>query len=75
MDVKTLGIDQIKWLNMYRSIHLDHWRFILINDQPDWLYVGDWQPGPILAYPSYSDGGYSERQRNLESDRYFYWTS
>ena len=68
MDVKTLGIDQIKWLNMYGSINLNHWRFILINNQPDWLYVGAWKPGHL-------DDGYSERQRNLESDRYYYWTS
>ena len=73
--VKTLGIDQIKWLNKYRTIHLDHWRLVCIDNRPEWIYVGEWRPGPIEPYPSPIDGGYLERQRNIESNRYFYWPS
>jgi hypothetical protein len=73
--VKTLGIDQIKWLNKYRTINLDHWRLIFINNKPDWVYVGEWKPGNIESVPSKNDAGYLERQCNLESNRYFYWPS
>ena len=68
-----LGKDQILWLNTYKTIDLKQWRFILVDNKPEWLYVGDWSPGPIKPYPSKRDGGYSQRQRNLESNRYFYW--
>jgi len=72
-DIKTLGKDQIQWLNKYHTINLDHWRLIVINNQPDWLYIGEWQPGIIKPFPSKLDGGYLDRQRNLEYNRYFYW--
>ena len=68
-----LGKDQILWLNTYKTIDLKQWRFILVDNKPEWLYVGDWSPGPIKPYTSKRDGGYSQRQRNLESNRYFYW--
>ena len=66
-----LGKDQILWLNTYKTIDLKQWRFILVDNKPEWLYVGDWSPGPIKPYPSKRDGGYSQRQRNLESNIYF----
>ena len=68
-----LGKYQILWLNTYKTIDLKQWRSILVDNKPEWLYVGDWSPGPIKPYPSKRDGGYSQRQRNLESNRYFYW--
>ena len=65
--------NQILLVNTYKTIDLKQWRFILVDNKPEWLYVGDWSPGPIKPYPSKRDGGYSQRQRNLESNRYFYW--
>ena len=71
----TLGQDQIKWLNKYGKIKLNQWRVIVINKNPEWLYVGEWRPGPIKPYPSRLDGGYKKRQKNLEYNRYCYWPS
>ena len=71
--VKELNVDQWKWLNKYDSINLKAWRFILLENKPLWCYVGDWKPTNIELYPSINDGGYKERQRNLENDRYYYW--
>lgn len=73
--VKMLGIDQMKWLNKYMKINLDHWRLIFIDNKPDWLYVGEWIEQTIEPFPSKKDGGYLERQYNLESNRYYYWPS
>jgi hypothetical protein len=72
--LQTLGIDQIKWLNKYNTINLKHWRSFIINEKQEWLYVGNWCPGPIEPFPSICDGGYSEREKNLKYNRYFYWT-
>ncbi len=60
--VTSLGEDQIKWLNKYRNINLEQWRYIILENQPQWLYVGNWE-----------DGDYHERQQNLERNRYYYW--
>ena len=68
-----LGKYQILWLNKYKTIDLKHWRSVLVDNKPEWLYVGDWSPGPTKPYPLKCDGGYSQRQRNLESNRYLYW--
>ena len=59
----TLGIDQLKWLKEYMSINLDNWRLILINNHPEWLYVGEYRPEPNEVY---------KRQNNLETNRYYY---
>ena len=67
-----LGKDQILWLNKYRTINLEQWICDLIDKKPEWLYVGDWSPGPIKPYGK-CDGGYAQRHRNLKSNRYFYW--
>ena len=61
-----LSHDQMKWLDVYMSIDLHQWRMIFIGQEPSWMYVGDWD------YIGVWDG-YSERQRNLEEDRYHYW--
>lgn len=58
-----LGADQIKWLAKYNWIHLNDWRVIFLDQDWFWLYVGQQPPDPDNR----------ERQRNLESDRYFYW--
>ena len=69
-----LGKDQILWLNTYnQTINLNQWIRDIIDGKPEWLYVGDWTPGPIKPYPSKCDGGYAQRHRNLKSNRYFYW--
>ena len=34
-DIKTLGKDQILWLNKYHTINLDHWRLFVINNQQE----------------------------------------
>jgi hypothetical protein len=73
LNIKSLGIDQIKWLNKYKSINLEHWRLISINDKPDWYYVGEWKPGIVEPFPSKNDGGYSIRYKNLKNNRYYYW--
>lgn len=77
----TLGIDQWKWLNHYKSINLRQWRMYLLKEhssRPDWYYVGNWEPnGCIKPYDEdpNADGGYMERRRNLKRDKYFYWPS
>ncbi len=77
--IDTLGADQWKWLDKFRSIDLAHWRIEYIKehgDFPQWFYVGKWKPsGLILPYDEDpdADGGYGERFRNLKRDRYFYW--
>ena len=75
--VSDLGKDQWKWLNMYGKINLEHWRFELIGDSPEWVYVGEWTPGPITPWVSHQDpgedGGYTERAKNINSNRYYYW--
>ena len=68
-----LGKDQILWLNTYnQTIDLNQWRRDIIDGKPEWLYVGDWTPGPIKPHGK-GDGGYAQRHRNLKSNRYFYW--
>jgi hypothetical protein len=73
--VKELGKYQYEWLNKYGSIDLCKWRFVLTqNDSyPEWVYVGEWVPGIIEPYPSNKDGGYKQRQSNLEKNIYHYW--
>jgi hypothetical protein len=73
--VKELGKYQYEWLNRYNSIDLSHWRFILTHkhNKPEWVYVGEWKPGIIEPYQSNKDGGYKERQLNLERNIYHYW--
>jgi hypothetical protein len=68
----TLGTDQLKWLRDHGTVDLNHWRLVLADNKPDWVYVGDWRPGPMKPFSSI-DGGYLTRTRNLEKDRYFYW--
>jgi len=65
--VKRLGIYQIEWLNKYNQIHLVHWRMMLLEDAPEWYYVGEWQPGKDI------NKSYIERKKNLISDNYYYW--
>ena len=68
-----LGKDQILWLNTYnQTINLNQWCCDIIDKKPEWLYVGDWTPGPIKPHGK-GDGGYAQRHRNLKSNRYFYW--
>jgi hypothetical protein len=43
------------------------------NTKADWVFVGDWTPDNIEPYPSKKDGGYAERQANLERNVYHYW--
>ena len=65
----TLGKDQWKWLNEYKSIDLQQWRMELLEEHSsttDWYYVGNWQPNVA---------GYEERRQNLKCDKYFYWPS
>ena len=45
--VKTLGKDQHLWIEKYKSINLNHWRYIAIDNRPDWYYVGEWNPVKI----------------------------
>lgn len=73
--VKSLGLDQLKWLNKYMSINLNHWRMIVLNNRPEWVYVGELDPGQIILSSSKKDDAYFVRRRNLESNRYFYWPS
>ena len=65
MNDLKLGKCQWEWLNKYKSIDLQQWRYILINDNPNWLYVGDWK--------SIKKDGYIERQHNIENNIYHYW--
>ena len=71
--VKELGEGQWKWLNKYNNINLQKWRYMFVGDKPDWFYIGDWTPGPTEMAPSTLDGGYYERQNNIEHNRYYYW--
>ena len=71
----ALGKDQLLQSNKYPTNNLEQWRLIVIDNKPDWLYVGDWSLGPTKPYPSKCYFGYSQRQRNLESNRYLYWSS
>ena len=71
LTVKELGPDQIKWLNRYKCIDLCHWRYILINNHPEWLYVGEWEPSLIETHSSRNDGGYSQRQKTLKKTDIF----
>ncbi len=73
-----LGKYQSEWLDKYKNINLDHWRLITISKrgkivENEWMYVGDWKPTDIEPYPSKKDGGYSQRQKNLENNTYYYW--
>jgi len=61
-----LSDDQYNWLELYMSIDLHQWRRIFIGQSSSWMYVGDWDCIGVW-------NGYSERQRNLEENRYFYW--
>jgi hypothetical protein len=76
-EIKELGEDQWKWLNKFESINLNHWRYIIHGRSPQWLYVGEWKPGICTPYNEFgkggADGGYSERKKNLMSNRYYYW--
>lgn len=62
--IKTLGTDQMKWLNKYNEINLNHWRMISIN-KADWFYVGE--------YSSNCEDEYIKRYNNLLINRYYYW--
>ena len=64
-DVRELGDDQWKWLNRFKSIHLDEWRLIVVGSDVTWMYVGRWEPR--------IGDGYTERSENLRMNRYFYW--
>ena len=61
-----LSDDQHDWLELYMSIDLHQWRRIFIGQESSGMYVGDWDCIGVW-------NGYSERQRNLEENRYFYW--
>ena len=52
--VKTLGKDQHLWIEKYKSINLNHWRYIAIDNRPDWYYVGEWNPVKITPLTNYT---------------------
>jgi hypothetical protein len=66
---------QIEWLNKFMSINLHHWRYEIIDDEPEWFYVGEWSATKIMPHPSKCDGGYSKRKQNLKINKYNYWTT
>jgi hypothetical protein len=65
--VKDLGLYQMEWLNKYNQIHLVHWRMMCLEEGPEWYYVGVWTPGKDI------NTSYTERKKNLISDKYHYW--
>jgi hypothetical protein len=87
-DIK-LGKYQKEWLLKYNKIDLSEWRCeVLLNKKThrqelEWYYVGNWTPTKIepypskldggYGYPSKLDGGYGLREKNIQSDPYFYW--
>lgn len=76
MTIRSLGEDQWKWLYIYGSIDLTHWRMELFTEhgnEPDWYYVGRWKPIRSHEEDPDADGGYGERSRNLKGNRFFYW--
>jgi hypothetical protein len=71
MDVKTLGIDQLKWLTKFRTINIEQWRIMHIDkDFVGWVYVGEEY---IKHYND--DNEFMKIKNNLVSNRYYYWPS
>jgi hypothetical protein len=71
MDVKTLGIDQLKWLTKFRTIFIEQWRIMHIDkDFVGWVYVGEEY---IKHYND--DNEFMKIKNNLLSNRYYYWPS
>ncbi len=62
-EIEELFEDQWKWLNKFKSINLNHWRCIGFGNSDKhnlFMYVGE-------------DYIYSDRKKNLMSNRYYYW--
>ena len=65
LNIKNLGIDQIKWLNKYHTINLDKWRLCNINENNiDWVYIGEWD---------INKENYYQRKENILNNKYHYW--
>jgi len=63
-----LGAEQLRWLSMYGSIDLAHWRWIALGlrRQLRWVYVGaELMPSAVRAYV--------QRQRVLDVNEFHYW--
>ena len=76
--INELGKYQEEWLFKYNKIDLSEWAVERrLNERkqliPDWYYVGNWTPTKVEPYPSKLDGGYGVREKNIQSDPYFYW--
>jgi len=58
----SLSLGQMKWLNKYKSINLNDWRYECLFDMPypEFVYVGEGEKD-------------INRKSNLEVDKYYYW--
>ena len=63
-----LGAHQLRWLSMYGSIDLAHWRWIALGLRKEsrWVYVGaEHMPKAVWSYV--------QRQRVLDVNEFHYW--
>jgi len=63
-----LGAEQLRWLSMYGSLDLAHWRWIALGLRKElrWVYVGsEHMPSAVRAYV--------QRQRVLDVNEFHYW--
>jgi hypothetical protein len=64
-EIKELHEDQWKWLNKFESINLTHWRCV--------VFQADKNKHNLFMYVGNPCDNSSDREKNLRSNRYYYW--